>query len=112
MIPCATCGHAQELHSAGRRSAENSPLFLRITCGECCRCGESVIYSPHMSRRIYIWQRDTWPSFSWDAARLLVPVADARREQGGFAQEVAALGFSERLRAELDALAQEVTDTS
>ncbi len=71
-----------------------------------------MLYSPHMMRRIYVWQRDTWPSFSWDAARLLVPVADARREQGGFAQEVAALGFSERLRAELEALAQEVTDTS
>lgn len=65
-----------------------------------------------MSRRNYIWQRDTWPSFSWDASRLLATVADARREQGGFAQQVAALGFSERLRAELEAMAQEVTDTS
>lgn len=71
-----------------------------------------MLYSPQMVRKTYIWQRDSWPSFTWDAERLLVPLGDARREQGAFAQQVAALGFSDRLEAELQALSQEVTDTS
>lgn len=71
-----------------------------------------MLYSPHIARRIYIWERNGWTSFKWDAGRLLAPLGDAQCEQGGFAQQVAALGFSDRLEAELQALAQEVTDTS
>lgn len=65
-----------------------------------------------MTRRTYIWQHAGWPSFTWDAERLLVPLGNARREQGAFAQQVAALGFSDRLEAELEAVSHEVTGTS
>ncbi len=71
-----------------------------------------MLHCPQIMRRMYIWQREAWPSFTWDAARLLAPLGEARREQGEFAQQVATLRFADRLEAELQALAQEATDTS
>lgn len=46
-------------------------------------CGESV----------YVWERDDWPDFVWDAAELLGPLTGASRRQGVLLGRMTQLGL-------------------
>ncbi|MGH7090564.1 MAG: Fic family protein [Stellaceae bacterium] len=60
----------------------------------------------------YIWQRDDWPGFRWDDARLLSLLAAARFRQGSLLGTMRTLGFDLRLQSELEATADDVVQTS
>lgn len=61
---------------------------------------------------VYIWRRDGWPSFRWDAGRLLAPLGDARHRQGLFLGKMCEIGIDGQLEAELLALSEDVEKTS
>lgn len=69
---------------------------------------------PHKSqlRRTYIWQRPDWPQWRFDAAALAAPLAQVHRAQGNLAGCMAELGLAQRDQATLQALTQEVINTS
>lgn len=60
----------------------------------------------------FIWQRDDWPNFQWDSARLLNTLGECRQQQGRLLGIVKALGVEAALRAQADALVQEAVTTS
>ena len=60
----------------------------------------------------YVWQREDWPRFRWDDARLLPLLADARYRQGTFLGTMRTLGFDLRLQSELEATADDAVKTS
>lgn len=61
---------------------------------------------------MYIWQHDAWPRFTWDAATLLAPLAEARHKQGQLLGQMKRLGFELQLEAELRATVDDVIKTS
>lgn len=61
---------------------------------------------------MYIWQDDAWPRFTWDAATLLAPLAEARHKQGQLLGQMKRLGFELQLEAELRATVDDVVKTS
>ncbi|MBI5488873.1 MAG: Fic family protein [Deltaproteobacteria bacterium] len=61
---------------------------------------------------MYIWQRDEWPDFRWDAATLLAPLADARHKQGRLLARMQDLGFEPQRDAEWRATVDDVVRTS
>ena len=64
-------------------------------------------------RRVrYIWQMPDWPSLSYDAASLALPLAEVHRAQGQLAGRMAELGLAQREQATLQVLTQEVIKTS
>ncbi|HLJ63932.1 MAG TPA: Fic family protein [Stellaceae bacterium] len=60
----------------------------------------------------FIWEEEVWPGFTWDAATLLVPLAQARMKQGKLLGSMARLGFDLRQGAELEALTEEIIKSS
>src|SRR5579884_43378 len=62
--------------------------------------------------RLYIWERADWPNFSYDAARLLVAVGNARKAQGRLAEAMARVGFAQRQEAFLETLTTDAVETS
>lgn len=60
----------------------------------------------------YIWQRNEWPGFSWDAEQLLVPLSESRLAQGRLMTRVAGLGLSLELQAQAEILVEETIKTS
>jgi len=64
-------------------------------------------------RRVrYIWQMPDWPSLSYDAANLALPLAEVHRAQGQLMGRMAELGLAQREQATLQVLTQEVIKTS
>lgn len=61
---------------------------------------------------MYIWQDEAWPAFTWDAAALLTPLAEARHRQGRLLGQMRRLGFELQLEAELRATVDDVLKTS
>ena len=61
---------------------------------------------------MYIWERTEWPHFTWDAGRLLEPLAAARLKQGRLLGSMARIGFDLRLEAQLEALTEDIVKTS
>lgn len=60
----------------------------------------------------YIWQRNEWSGFSWDAEQLLVPLSESRLAQGRLMTRVAGLGLSLELQAQAEILVEETIKTS
>lgn len=60
----------------------------------------------------YIWQDPAWPSFRWDANKLLPALTEARFRQGRFLGIIRDLGLNARLQSELDATSEDVVKTS
>ena len=60
----------------------------------------------------YIWQRPKWPSFSWDAERLLRPLADCRRRQGALLAKLANIGMEDSIRTQAESLEEDVLQTA
>jgi len=63
--------------------------------------------SPHL-----IWQAADWPSLRYDAARVAVEVANARRAQGIVEGKLAALGFEQCQQLTVEAWTQEAVSTA
>ena len=61
---------------------------------------------------MHIWQRDDWPDFRWDDARLIEPLAAARLQQGRLIGGMARLGFDINREAQLEALTEDVVKSS
>jgi Fic family protein len=61
---------------------------------------------------MYIWERPDWPHLKWDNARLLEPLAAARLKQGLLLGRMAQLGFDLKLKAQLEALTEDVIKSS
>lgn len=66
--------------------------------------------SKHLNR--WIWEQPGWPDFTWDAARLAVPLAAARRAQGEVAGVAQLLDPDTDLNAQLEVLTMEGVATS
>ena len=60
----------------------------------------------------YIWQLPDWPSLSYDAASLALPLAEVHRAQGQMVGRMSELGLAQREQATLQVLTQEVIKTS
>jgi len=60
---------------------------------------------------MYIHQRDEWPDFFWDEARVSGILADARHLQGRLLGRMETLGFQWREEATLQTLTQDVLKT-
>ena len=60
----------------------------------------------------YIWQLPDWPSLSYDAASLALPLAEVHRAQGQLVGRMSELGLAQREQATLQVLTQEVIKTS
>ncbi|MEW5848515.1 MAG: Fic family protein [Myxococcota bacterium] len=65
-----------------------------------------------MRRSGYIWDLDTWPTFRWEAASLLEPLAEARHLQGRLLGRMSELGFDLQREAHVQALTTEAVKTS
>ncbi len=61
---------------------------------------------------VYIWQRDDWPGFRWDAEAMLEPLSRLSRLHGELKGRMSALGFNQRSDSLLGALADELTCSS
>ena len=60
----------------------------------------------------YIWQRNDWPNFRWDAEALLEPMSRLSRLHGLLNGRMSMLGFSEKNRSLLDAMTEELIGSS
>jgi Fic family protein len=60
----------------------------------------------------WIWQRPEWPEFHWDSARLVQPLAAARRAQGELSGMARLLDPNSDLYAQLEVLTSEGVATS
>ena len=60
----------------------------------------------------WIWQQPSWPNFTWDAAALSVPLAQARRGQGALSGVARLLNPQLDLAAQFEVLALEGLTTS
>jgi Fic family protein len=60
----------------------------------------------------WIWQRQDWPQFHWDSARLAQPLATARKAQGELTGMARLLDSDSDLHAQLEVLTSEGVATS
>lgn len=60
----------------------------------------------------YIWQREDWPEFQWDAAALLEPLSALSKKHGLLIGRMSMLGFNEKSRSLLSAMTDELTSSS
>ncbi len=61
---------------------------------------------------MYLWERQDWPAFTWDEARLARLVARVSREQGQLLGKMEALGFELSSEAHLRTLTKDVVKSS
>ncbi len=61
---------------------------------------------------MYLWERDNWPSLTWDAEHLSNLLAHVSREQGRLLGRMEGLGFDLRSEAHLCALTEDVIKSS
>lgn len=59
-----------------------------------------------------IWQKPSWPRFTWNDTALIEPLAQARLAQGRLLGQMQALGFDLQREAQLQSLTAEVVKTS
>lgn len=60
----------------------------------------------------YIWQRDDWPAFRWDADALLAPMSRLGQLHGLLNGRMSMLGFDEKSRSSLSAMTDELLNSS
>lgn len=61
---------------------------------------------------IYIWQRQEWPNFRWDADSIVGPLAQLCHKHGLLTGRMESLGFDRQSEAVVSALTDELTGTS
>lgn len=62
--------------------------------------------------RIYIWQQEKWPDFSWNDARLSCQLGRVRNLQGKLVGKMSALGFDLKGNTVLNTLTADITKSS
>lgn len=62
--------------------------------------------------KIYIWERDDWPRFTYDLSELAIVLAQTSQLQGRLFEKIHSLGILQRKEASLQALTDEVLKTS
>lgn len=62
--------------------------------------------------RTYIWEREGWPAFTWDANSLAAPLQDARYAQGYLAGRLKSLATDFRAEAGVEAMTEEIVRSS
>src|SRR4051812_33730253 len=62
--------------------------------------------------KVYIWERDDWPQWRFDATKLAAPLAEVHRTQGRLTGRMEGLGFALREQATLQVLTDDVVKTS
>lgn len=77
--------------------AENNGHNIRIGCG---------VY------KMYIWEKQNWPDFTWDETSLSRLLAHVSKEQGRLLGKMEALGFDLRNEAHLRTLTEDVVKSS
>lgn len=60
----------------------------------------------------YIWQRQDWPDFRWDAEALLEPMSRLSQQHGLLTGRMSMLGFNEKCHSLLLAMTDELISTS
>lgn len=60
----------------------------------------------------YIWEREDWPDFRWDADALLEPMSRLSRLHGLLNGRMSMLGFDEKSRSLLSAMTEELISSS
>ena len=75
-------------------------------------CGESLLQSPRIVRRIYIHERPDWPRLHWRPEALANALADVRHRQGRLLGRMETLGFDLRREAVLGTLVEDVVKSS
>ena len=60
----------------------------------------------------YIWQREDWPDFRWDAESLLQPLSHLSQLHGLLNGRMSMLGFDEKSRSSLTAMSDELISSS
>ncbi len=63
-------------------------------------------------RKIYLWQQEEWPHFTWDNNQLAYKLARVRALQGKLAGKVSMLGFDLKNSTALDTLTTEIIQSS
>lgn len=63
-------------------------------------------------RKIYVWQQDNWPAFSWDKDAVSASLGKVRQKQGHLVGRISALGFEVQNNSALEAMTQEVISSS
>jgi Fic family protein len=77
-------------------------------------CGEYVVYSPHVVRRMksYIHEHGPWPILTWDHARISAILGAVRNRQGRLLGKMESLGLTLRSEAILTTLTLDIVKTS
>ena len=77
-------------------------------------CGESLLQSPRIVRRLYIHihERPDWPRLHWRPEALADALADVRHRQGRLLGRMETLGFDLRREAVLGTLVEDVVKSS
>lgn len=61
---------------------------------------------------IYIWQRQDWPKFRWDANALLEPLGSLSQLHGQLNGKMSMLGFRDKSNSQLTAMSEELISSS
>ena len=61
---------------------------------------------------MYLWEKNGWPTLTWDERNLAKPLAHVSREQGRLLGKMEALGFELRSEAHLRTLTEDVIKSS
>lgn len=61
---------------------------------------------------VYIWQREDWPNFRWDAEAILEPMTRLSQLHGLLNGRMSMLGFNEKNQSLLSALTEELVGSS
>lgn len=61
---------------------------------------------------VYIWQREDWPKFKWDSDALLAPLSHLSQTYGLLSGRMSMLGFNDKSRSSLSAMAEELISSS
>lgn len=61
---------------------------------------------------VYIWQREDWPNFHWDADAILEPLSNLSHLHGLLMGRMSMLGFNDRSQSVLTSMTDELINTS
>jgi Fic family protein len=89
-------------------------INLRRYTGEYCGCGEKVVHSPHIMRKMimYIHQLPDWPEFFWQQDQITALLAKVRHRQGRLLGRMEGMGFQLKAEANLETLTQDILKSS
>jgi Fic family protein len=79
------------------------------------KCGENPLYLPQNLRnkmKVYIYENEFWPNFTWNDQELIELLGKVRNLQGRIVGKMESLGFNLKQQAELETLETEILRSS